>query len=109
MTKIANFCYNVCMQTLNISVPQSLAEKIDDTIKNEGYASRSEFFRALARFYLLTKQQSELSLLPFKKVSLAQVEKGLRQSGQYNEKFIKSVVKGLSRSSLYAQNKTIKS
>lgn len=96
------------MQTLNISMPKNLAESVDDIISKEGYASRSEFFRALTRFYLQTKQQNELSLLPFKKVSLPRVERSLRQSGQYNEKFIKSVVTGLSRSSLYAQNKSVK-
>lgn len=93
------------MQTVNISLPGNLAKRIDEIVSREGYSSRSEFFRALARFYLLAQKEEGHLLLPFSKVSLETVEAKLKSTGQYSEKFIKSVVGGLSRSSLYAQNK----
>ncbi|MCH7730756.1 ribbon-helix-helix protein, CopG family [Patescibacteria group bacterium] len=92
------------MQTINISLPERLANKIDQVVSREGYSSRSEFVRALLRFYLATKEE-EMTLLPFRKVPLGKVEKSLKKTGRYKDEFIKSVVKGLSRSSLYVQDK----
>ena len=94
------------MQTVNISLPKSVAQKLDEIIKTEGYASKSEFIRSLMRFYLVSRAetQKKLDLLIFKKTNLEQVEKSFRKSGKYSDKFIKSVVKGFSKSSLYADN-----
>ncbi len=92
------------MQTVNISLPEKLAKKIDSVVTREGYASRSEFIRALVRFYLLAEREEEIKLLPFKKIPLKTIETEMRKSGKYNNKFIKSVVRGLSRSSLYDQD-----
>lgn len=91
------------MQTVNISLPEGLAKRIDEIVETEGYASRSELFRAFARFYLVSQEKTDI--LPFKKVPLDTAKKDLRHSGRYGEKFVKSVVRGLSRSSLYAQSK----
>lgn len=90
------------MDTVNISLPKSLSRKIDEIVEREGYASRSEFFRALARFYLIAEEGKEPFFTPLKKVPLSHVEREMRQTGLYHDKFIKSVVRGLSRSSLYA-------
>jgi metal-responsive CopG/Arc/MetJ family transcriptional regulator len=92
------------MQTVNISLPKILTQKIDKVVVQEGYASRSEFVRALIRFYLLSEKKEEITLMPFRKVSLKTIEKDMRTSGLYNEKFIKSVVSGLARSSAYGKN-----
>jgi len=97
------------MQTINISLPERLAKKIDQVVGREGYASRyasrSEFIRALVRFYLLSENREEVKLLPFKKVPLKTLEEEMRATGRYNEKFVKSVIRGLSLSSVYAKNK----
>jgi len=90
------------MQTVNISLPSKLAKEVDKAVEGEGYASRSEFIRALIRFY--TANNERLELKPFKKMSLGQIEKELFSSGKYNQKFIKSVIKGLAKSSAYADN-----
>lgn len=92
------------METVNISLPKTLARQVDGIVSEEGYASRSEFLRALVRFYLLGARE-EMTLMPFRKASLARVKSHLRASGRYSEKFIKSVVAGLTKSSLYAKNK----
>lgn len=92
------------MQTVNISLPESLATKIDAVIKREGYASRSEFIRGLIRFYLLSREPEEMVLLPFTKFPLRTIEKEMSSIGQYSKKFIRSVVKGLSKSSVYAKD-----
>ena len=95
------------MQTINISLPELLTTKIDAIIRREGYASRSEFIRSLVRFYLLSQKKEEIVLLPFTKIPLRTIEKEMRATGRYNEKFMKSVVKGLSKSSVYAKNRAV--
>lgn len=85
------------MATLSISLPTQFITQINTEVKAQG-ATRSEFFRALLRKYF-TKQ---IEFKPFVKVPLNEIENGLRESGKYNEKFIKSVVKGFSESSYYA-------
>ena len=52
------------MQTVNISLPRTLAKKLDEVVTDEGYASRSEFVRALVRFYLTSQQEGKFELLP---------------------------------------------
>ena len=48
----------------------------------------------------LTKN-NKIVFKPFVKIPLDEVEDDMRKTGKYNEKFIKSVVKGLARSSHY--------
>jgi len=96
------------MQTLNISLPRTLAIKVDELVEKEEYASRSEFFRTLLRFYLqLTARKAKTAsfFIPFRKKPLAYIEKELKATNLYQEKFIKSVIQGLAKSSIYA-NKT---
>lgn len=85
------------MATLSISLPAQFITQINAEVKNQG-ATRSEFFRGLLRKYF-TKQ---IEFKPFVKMPLEQIEDGLRETGKYNEKFIKSVVRGISKSSMYA-------
>ncbi len=85
------------MATLTISLPTQFITQIDTEAKSQG-ATRSEFFRMLLRKYFTDR----VELKPFVKIPLDEVEDELRKSGKYNDKFIKSVVKGFSRSSLYA-------
>jgi len=87
------------LQTINISLPQNLASKIEKTIQKEGYASRSEFFRTLIRLYFLLGQE-KATLLPYQKISLSKVQKDLKREN-YNQKFINSIVSGLKKSSVY--------
>ena len=99
------------MKTLNISLPAKLSYKVDELVEEEGYASRSEFFRTLLRLYLqLTEAKPAPSMpffAPFKKQPLSKVKKELKQTGLYKKEFIDSVISGLSQSSLY-ENKTSK-
>ncbi|GEM_PF-2604687 len=85
------------MATLTISLPTQFIIQVDTEAKSQG-ATRSEFFRALLRKYFTDR----IELKPFVKIPLNEIEDELRKSGKYNDKFIKSVVKGFSRSSLYA-------
>ena len=91
------------MQTVNISLPPKLAEKLDQIVKGEGYASRSEFIRALLRFYV-NSQEKKIIFSNFKKLPLGLVKKELNGSGKYNDKFINSVITGLGKSSAYAKD-----
>lgn len=98
------------MQTLNISLPQQLSCQVDKIVENEGYASRSEFFRTILRLYLsLTtkeRKEKELKLIPFKKMPLNKIKNELAKTKAYSGKFINSVIKGLEKSSLYADKTT---
>lgn len=85
------------MATLTISLPTQFITKINAEAKAQG-ATRSEFFRGLLRKYFT----EQIEFKPFIKIPLDQIEEGLRETGKYNDKFIKSVVKGISKSSMYA-------
>lgn len=85
------------MATMTISLPIQFVKQVNAEVKIQG-ATRSEFFRGLLRKYF----SNEIEFKPFTKIPLDQIESGLRETGKYNEKFIKSVVRGFSRSSLYA-------
>ncbi len=86
------------MSTITISLPQQIAKKIDTETRKMGFATRSEFIRNLLRKYFT---QEELKLEPFVSRPLEEIEQGLSQTGKYNQKFIKSVIKGLKDSSFY--------
>lgn len=86
------------MSTITISLPSQITKKVDNEAKKEGFATRSEFIRSLIRRYFGSE---ELKLEPFIPRPLKEIEEGLRKTGKYNDKFIKSVVSGLSKSSFY--------
>ncbi len=48
-------------QIVNISLPQNLANLVDDTVAVEGYASKSEFFRELLRNWADIRLLTELN------------------------------------------------
>lgn len=101
------------MQTLSISLPQKLTTRVDTIIEEEGYASRSEFFRTLLRLYLQLSARAEVVaekpfFLPFRKRPLDDIRRDLSGSGSYSQEFVDSIVKGLEKSSVYA-DKTAKS
>lgn len=87
------------MATLSISLPNQIVNQIDAEIKKFGFATRSEFIRGLLRRYFT----SELKFEKFTPHSLSEIKAELAKTGKYSEKFIESVVDGLSKSSLYAR------
>lgn len=95
------------MITFSISLPPQIAEKIDGETQRQGFASRSEFIRSLLRAYFTDR--NELKFEPFTPKPLEEVEKNIRATGKYNEKFIKSVIKGLRENSSFYANKSSKS
>ena len=90
------------MTTVTISLPTQIAKRIDHETKNQGYATRSEFFRTILRKYFSITRE-ELKFEPFVPRPLNEIEEEFRKTGKYNEKFIKSLIKGLrENSSFYA-------
>ncbi len=87
------------MTTVTISLPDQIAEKVDLEAKKEGFATRSEFVRSLLRKHFTDRE--ELKFEPFVPRPLEEIEEDLRSTGKYNKKFIKSVIKGLGKSSFY--------
>ncbi|HBC72298.1 MAG: hypothetical protein UX91_C0001G0012 [Candidatus Amesbacteria bacterium GW2011_GWB1_47_19] len=87
------------MATLTISLPQSIASQVDEEVSKQGYATRSEFFRALLRKYFASGTKFEV----FSPQPLDNIKAGLKKTGKYNRKFINSLIQGLSESSVYAE------
>lgn len=85
------------MSTVTIALPSQIAKMVDDEAKKEGFATRSEFIRSLLRRYFAHKLDFET----FEKTPLNQVKMELARTGRYSEKFIESVTRGLSKSSIY--------
>lgn len=96
------------MSTITISLPQQITRKVDVETKKEGFATRSEFIRALLRKYFTGKAKEELVFQEFKPKPLEEIRDAFEKTGRYNKKFVDSLIKGLSESSVYA-NKTTKS
>lgn len=92
--------------TLNISLPQRLADQVDLQVSSGEFASRSEFFRTLLRLYdAMTKTSSvPLEFLEFKKRPLKEVQEKMLATGKYNKKFVKGIVAGLKREGLYVDS-----
>lgn len=86
------------MSTVTISIPAQIAKRVDAEAKKQGFATRSEFIRSLIRRYFGSR---EFIFEPFTPRPLEEIEQGLKKTGKYNEKFIKSVVKGLQDNSSF--------
>lgn len=92
------------MRTVNISLPDQLAQELDAAAALRGFASRSEFLRDLLRKHFEGEDKAKfpLPVVVYNKKPLDEVRREMEASGKYNKKFIDSVVKGLARSSVYA-------
>ena len=95
------------MNTINISLPKQLYEQVENLMHEEGFASRSEFFRTLIRTYAMIKK-GNVDLLPFETKPISDIRYELKKEQKYNKKFISSVVEGLSKSSVYVHKKVAK-
>lgn len=87
------------MTTMTISLPEHVASQVASETRKQGFATRSEFIRSLLRQYFV----NEVPLQPFVARPLGEIRGELASTGKYSEKFIKCVVKGLSKSSVYAR------
>ena len=86
------------MSTITISLPSQITKRVDLEAKKQGFATRSEFIRSLLRRYFSQEPEFET----FEQVPLERVKMELARSGKYSEEFIKSVTRGLAKSSSYA-------
>lgn len=86
------------MSTMTISLPLHIAKLVNTEAKKKGFATRSEFIRDLLRRYFYASP----AISVFEPKPLSEVKKEMMSTGKYNQKFVTSVVKGLSKSSLYA-------
>jgi len=84
---------------MTISLPEQVVSQIASETRKQGFATRSEFIRSLLRRYFTR----EIPFEPFAVRPLDEIKKDLASTGKYSEKFIASVVKGLSKSTPYAR------
>lgn len=93
------------MTTFNISLTDEQAKLVDELTTRHGFASRSEFFRAmLRRVSVQPKVALEAAIWPFaqpatksKKVMLGEFKK----SGVYSDKFLADLANGLDNSTFF--------
>ena len=88
------------MATVTISLPDQIAKKVDTEAKNQGFSTRSEFVRSLLRKYFAGE---ELKFEVFEPRPIDEIRFELAKTGKYNQNFIESVTKGLSKSSKYVR------
>ena len=86
------------MATFTVSLPNQIAKKVDLEAQKKGFATRSEFIRALLRNYFA---EEKLEFGVFEPKPIEQIRFELAQTGKYNQEFIESVVSGLKKSSFY--------
>lgn len=48
-------------EVINLSIPKAMAKSVDDIVKEENYATRSEFFRDLLRMWMERRIINELA------------------------------------------------
>lgn len=89
------------MTTITISLPDTIASRVDAASQTSGFATRSEFIRSLIRQYFFPETKFEV----FTPRPLAEIKAGLAATGKYNQKFIDSIIKGLKKSSFYGNKK----
>ncbi|MBI5613763.1 ribbon-helix-helix protein, CopG family [Candidatus Gottesmanbacteria bacterium] len=90
------------MSTFTISLPTQVAREVDTETQKQGFATRSEFIRALIRRYF----SKELQFETFSPRSLPDIQKDLEKTEKYSDVFIKSIISGLKKSSVYEHQTT---
>ncbi len=53
----------MAIATLNISLPDTMKDEVENVVATEGYGNTSEFFRDLVRNYLKERQERKLEAL----------------------------------------------
>lgn len=96
------------MTTVNISLSHDQVSLIDRLTQKYGFTNRSEFFRSVLRL-LAHKPQviSDVVDFPFEPFvvrPLEEIEREFKKKGKYSPAFIKSLMKGLRKSSFYARS-----
>jgi len=88
------------MATVTISLPDQIAKLVDTETKNQGFSTRSEFVRSLLRKYFAGE---ELKFEVFDSRPIDEIKLELAKTGKYNQEFIESITRGLTKSSKYVR------
>ncbi|MBU1200566.1 ribbon-helix-helix domain-containing protein [Patescibacteria group bacterium] len=90
------------MNTVNISLTQNQVNQVNQATINLGFASRSEFFRALLRKTLSSPiTLEEVKSYPFVSPTTKNSQKiisSFKKTGQYSTKFLNDLKEGLNNS-----------
>jgi|CXWL01.1.fsa_nt_gi Arc/MetJ-type ribon-helix-helix transcriptional regulator len=93
------------MTTFNISLTDEQAKLVDELTIRHGFASRSEFFRAmLRRVSVQPKVALEAAIWPFTQPEAKSkniVLKEFKKSGVYSDKFLADLADGLKNSTFF--------
>jgi hypothetical protein len=104
---LAKFAKMPAMSTINISLPRSLVNQLDQTAKKFDFSNRSEFVRALLRRVFADKSLlTETSVFPFSPPatrSRAKLMTAFKKTGRYSKKFLADLAEGLKTSGYFQE------
>lgn len=94
------------MRNININLTAQQAKMVDRSAASQGFANRSEFFRAILRYVFLHSPQilTKLDTAAFEQPPTRdpkQMIAELTKSGKYNKAFLASVARGLKQSEYF--------
>lgn len=93
------------MSTINISLPEKQAEKVDALVEEYGYANRSEFVRSILRVVIhYPKLLHSAVTFPFaapKEKSRKKILKFFLETKKYSSAFLKDLEEGLEASEYF--------
>lgn len=95
------------MNTVNISLTSAQVKLVDSLTDKLGFASRSEFFRALLRRIIAEPVlKKEIQSWPFVSPpikSSKEIVTAFKKTGKYSEAFLKDLTEGLQNSSYFSE------
>lgn len=93
------------MSTVNISLPSSQANYIDQLVIKYGFGSRSEFIRSIIRLIAykpnLIEEAATFPFVTSKERSTKKIITSFSKSGRYSKKFLKDLNEGLGQSNYF--------
>ena len=93
------------MSTVNISLPSSQANYIDQLVVKYGFANRSEFIRSIIRLIVYKPNLiEEAATFPFvfpKEKSIEKVVSAFVKTGRYSKDLIQDLREGLKKSDYF--------
>lgn len=93
------------MSAINISLPSSQANYINQLVKKYGFANRSELIRSLIRLIIyrpnLVKEAATFPFSPPQERSRKKIITAFTKSGRYSKEFLKDLKEGLSESDYF--------
>jgi len=105
LTNFGKDCYHGGMSTINVSLPKEQVSLVDNLTSVYGFASRSEFIRALLRLISRRPELVETAVtFPFvspSETSVRKIVSDFKKENKYSKVFLKDLKAGLESSNYF--------